>query len=83
MLSLEEVLAAFAGAEASFNSLDTNNDGMLSQAELEAGTGGTQPTGCVFNKIGSVVGFENYVSELFLLGVSLLALFAIPYRQDG
>ena len=82
MLSREEVLAAFAGFGAAFDRLDTNGDGFLSQAELEAGAGIQPPAGCVCNKTMSPLEIQKYLGDLFLLGVALLALFAIPRPTD-
>jgi hypothetical protein len=68
-LSYSEASAELNGLTRSqFDALDTNQDNLLSRAEL----GETpEPTGCPASKV-----VTHNLGDLFLMGVALLALFA-------
>ncbi len=73
-----------------FDALDKNQDGSLSEAELEKIIDDTLVIddpyrGCTFNVNGTVNQARKYVGDMFLLGVALLTLLGMSgaARRSG
>ncbi len=64
-----------------FDALDTNSDGFLSQAELEARVEVTTP-GCTLSKQGVAQTLADKVEEFFLFSLTLLTLVAFGRRPQ-
>ena len=73
MLSLAEAQTIYpALTQSEFGEIDLDNNGFLTESEIEAFLAGT-PEGCC-NTSKSVVDLRDYLGDLFLLGLALFAL---------
>jgi len=73
-LSFNEAAAIYSGLTMTqFNEIDTDNDGMLSRAEVGSSVPNT-PAGCCNNKKMEPFDLKNILGDVFLLGLSMLAL---------
>ena len=70
-LSLQEARVLLGNlTTAEFAALDTNNDGFLTESELE---GNPASGGCKLSFSGTVDQSKKLISDLFLLGVTVLS----------
>ncbi len=76
-LSFGEAQAAASNlTQAIFDQIDTNNDGELSQSELEAATV-VQPPGCACPNQGKALEeWKDIAGDAFLIGMAILTMLA-------
>jgi hypothetical protein len=77
LLSMTEAMTLNSGLTTSdFESLDTDADGFLSEAELEA-QNTPEAGGCVFSGGGAASKAKEHITDFFLLGMAMLTLLAL------
>jgi len=73
LLSIEEARTLYSAlTQEEFDELDLDSDGFLSEAELDERLN-PAPTGCC-NNDATTKGLRDFLGDLFLLGIALVAL---------